>query len=139
MNREIKFRAWAYPNKKMYYNIQVGGFPDTAVTGTVPSVFNKEKGEWVNLWGSNLHDGIIMQYTGLKDEKGKDIYEGDIVEHCDRFGDEKTIQRFTVSWASNGRFFYESHEDFEYDSLLGVTPVKVIGNIFENPDLLPTL
>jgi hypothetical protein len=56
-------------------DIQVGGFGQT-----VPAWYNKEKG-WVDLWGNNEKDGVIMQFTGLLD-KSKDfteVYEGDII------------------------------------------------------------
>ena len=65
--REIKFRAWDNDEKKMFYDVE-----HTHNGDIVPmACFG-----WV-LDCSNLYD--VMQFTGLKDKNGKEIYEGDIV------------------------------------------------------------
>ena len=65
--REIKFRVW--DNNIMYYNVMVGNPPVN------PSVYVEGHG-----WSECTEDAILMQYTGLKDVNGKEIYEGDIVK-----------------------------------------------------------
>ena len=74
-------------------------------------------------------DDPIMQYTGLKDSNGADIYEGDVVK--DSFGGVSV-----VTWCSNSASFYCKYLDDglgmdEFGSLL-----EVIGNIYENPELM---
>jgi uncharacterized phage protein (TIGR01671 family) len=128
--REIKFRVW--DGIAMGEPFSLAWFKRGAMR---PDDFNPQvdfKSD-NGLWSP---EAIFLQFTGVKDKDGHEIYEGDIVEYRDKLGEEETIERFTVTLASNGRFFYESHEDVEYDALLGIKPVAVIGNIYENPELL---
>lgn len=122
---KFRFRAWYAGN--MYYNISVGGFDET-----VPSTFSAEGG-WVELWGNNK-DGIIMQSTGLLDKNGKEIYEGDIVR-CPRqwWSFEDAYHVSAVEWGE-GCFKIFSCGDWSVDP----RDVMIIGNIYENPNLIPS-
>jgi uncharacterized phage protein (TIGR01671 family) len=122
--RTIKFRAWAFTNKKMYLDIQVGGFGQT-----VPAWYNKEKG-WVDLWGNNEKDGVIMQFTGLTDKNGKEIYEGDILSRkAEVNGKLQTVERKVVKWS-------EKYLSVGFNLSKRKSGFEVIGNVWANPELL---
>jgi uncharacterized phage protein (TIGR01671 family) len=111
--REIKFRIWNFAAKK----------------------FDNSKLNWLRIVDGRYFYGnadmtgypiLLMQYTGLHDKNGKEIYEGDVVgwnfDGTDRHG--------IVEWQGNG--FWVSTEGGKYMPNTCI----VIGNIYENPELL---
>ena len=133
--RKIKYRAWDDINRIMYYNIMVGGFDDT-----VSLVFIDD--EWKNLSGEE----ILMQYTGLIDRNGKEIYEGDLLQRVQEVGYLWKVK--FGEWCDGSKssigFYLERHpmitwNDSKYldiDIKKAIKSLKVIGNIYENPELL---
>lgn len=142
--REIKFRAWDNKKKEWllgYEMPNLGGF----------SLFGECVlfGEWSNILnqylfdrdGHNADDLIVMQLTGLKDKDGKEIYEGDIVSY--KKHDRYLLNDFVgeVRWATPGylikcptKYIDLSRVDELQRDLLD--HLEVVGNIYENPDLL---
>jgi hypothetical protein len=115
MMREIKFRAW-----------------DKACGGMVVAPWKLYLNGGVSIDGTwATADVVLMQYTGLTDRNGKEIYEGDIVKN--ESGLPISEVRYSVDLA---RFML--FRGFNGWSLSGVESVQVIGNIYENPDLLET-
>lgn len=87
-------------------------------------------------------DYILMQYTGLKDKNGKEIYEGDIVfsgeeKKCEMCGIYKCRNKYPVVWNEEYHSWYLG-EQGEGGAPYCNKPLEVIGNIYENPELTPT-
>lgn len=119
--REIKFRAWHKQEKDMYHFINFSGVND---------YYN---GDLMTLKCGFPDELVLMQYTGLKDKNGKEIYEGDIVKYCEEY-----IQEDLIKW-SNGIIEYggsgfkidgKGELDFYGDD------IEIIGNVYQNKDLL---
>lgn len=113
MNREIKFRSWdnRHVMSKQYYS---------------------EKWE-------EEEDRVLMQYTGLKDKNGKEIYEGDILEIDDFYdGDVKIRECKVVVIFTEGTFCLFLNDEYLIDLYAAKSSanVKIIGNLYENPELL---
>ena len=169
--REIKFRAWDKKRKKIWYpeDMQHGKMVDPDNCGSLiycdieqlalgadgTIYILDECGNFENAVaiGENYE---LMQFTGLKDSKGKEIYEGDIVRFYEQGydpnePDEERIEPETTTvliyWNENGKclaidwgyedgriapvgwgYVYIRNSLFNYH--------EVIGNIYENPELL---
>lgn len=82
----------------------------------------------------------LMQFTGLKDKNGKEIYEGDIVKFSDCDDDvyvtpvvwDKNYACFGVSFSGKYPISFDYLEEFYTD----LKDIEVVGNIYENPELL---
>lgn len=81
--------------------------------------------------------GNVMQFTGLTDVYGREIYEGDIVrgDRWDHVIGQFFTEIFVVGWGM-GCWVYKGNSEFQVGLLANLKDVEVLGNIFENPDLL---
>ena len=119
--REIKFRAWDKQNKNM---------EEVDLLGS--NVLHIKNSEW-----ENIEDFEVMQYTGLKDKNGVEVYEGDILKLF--YGKENTPLTTTKVYF-NEEGYWDSKNLSEQHPFRacygGFSKCEVIGNIHENPELL---
>jgi len=120
--REIKFRAWDKSFKVMCYEVQ------NPINVGCDSLY----------FHHFLQDGFeLMQFTGLKDKNGKEIYEGDIIKNPEA----KYLSPEEVRWSGKGSDFcgFTLHDKKYFTNHLCKTITdqsEIIGNIYENANLL---
>ena len=132
--REIKFRAWDKKNNTMVkiktlFDHEIGtGL--ILIDGYVAFCRTQDGGK--NFEIKSYIDCELMQYTGLKDKNGKEIYEGDIIK--DSNGKIGKIVHEGCSWnvRFGEKYYYPLENYFNIDSI----NIEIISNIYENPELL---
>lgn len=114
---KIKFRAWDKENKTMLTMSftedliwMSGNVGNNSLTVPFRHAFDKDKFE-------------LMQYTGLKDKNGKEIYENDIVSYMEDLSNPKVVEY--------GDGYFYPLAAFKTDSA-----IEVIGNVYQNPELI---
>jgi uncharacterized phage protein (TIGR01671 family) len=118
MKREIKFRAWNKKDKVMV-DVAAMNFGPSGFWSLIEYAYDAEL---------QLADSYeLMQYTGLKDKNGREIYEGDIVKN--EYGKVMEVQYDPRSAAFGVGDYY-------FGTIGSGKTLEVIGNIFDNPELL---
>lgn len=139
LSREIKFRAWNDSKKDWEGNFSISRI-----------------GSFLRLGISQSTEGIhVMQFTGLLDKNGKEIYEGDIIKVLDRdWVDMEKDTKYLIVYYAKDSFILineagikerESNNQNQYNQdwyeaklfrEYGRDRFEIIGNIYENPELL---
>lgn len=134
MDREIKFRVWDKEYQEMLYPTDFG-YRNGQFGWTTHSYLD------IGCCTSNsnlsfINEIVLQQYIGLKDKTGKEIYEGDILKTeykgvgCGMANPYSEIKYENGSFTIFNKTFKEWNKDFEFWTL------EVVGNVFENPELL---
>ena len=124
MKREIKFRAWD----------EEGGMMHPPFTINEICEIRKEGGGiGAILMNFNWDQLMWLQFTGLHDKNGKEIYEGDIID--DKFGIYKVVfvDGYYAACCLNNSYLPYKLCEYITDS---ENIIEVVGNVFENPELL---
>jgi len=131
MSREIKFRAWQSVLKIMDYS------PHNSIS------FDGKIVNFGNADITGFHDNV-MQFTGFLDKAGAEIYEGDIVLYPNDedenspfimkvvFGDGA----FRAIDVKNWKAWVKKYPNDEALLSMGINEIEIIGNVFQNPELL---
>lgn len=139
MNREIKFRAYDKDYERMTYFDDEDYLYQCPFILRLEQVFKKDSNydDYEDFEYKDVTDKLeLMQYTGLHDKNGKEIYEGDIIEWTTLSGKK---YRFSVEYSNKyAQYVSVNTKDvsMEYEPLGDYENIEVIGNIYENSELL---
>jgi len=139
MNEQIKFRAWVPDAGEMHTVSHVtfdGNF-------NVEEVAFNESCDWDEQEGGTgferfSGDVVLQRFTGVTDKKGEYIFEGDIVVCKERYAEKK----FVVEYRIDSEFIGFIPNEIGKKTLSSFVPwndLEVIGNIYENENLLKTV
>ncbi len=130
MKDRFKFRAWIKSEKRYGYLLNLFNCGANSKQYEVEEY--DEQGDSYTVYSSD--EVVLQQCTGLKDKNGELIFEGDIVEFRNPLGMKK---RGIIIYDIDAALFQIQYLDFSDDwELLDTFILKVIGNIYENPELL---
>lgn len=145
MSRIIKFRVWDKKNNNFWHNMK--GFVNSGIiinaNGNTGITYEDTKFVFFN-----PEFLIVQQFTGLTDKNKREIYEGDIIIFMGRWDENGKVlppdyEPYEIAWCMGGlKAFLISRDGsssiYRHNECLGVghTDNEVIGNIFENPELL---
>jgi uncharacterized phage protein (TIGR01671 family) len=122
MNREIKFRAWDSTSMKSWEKIALEFEFDTSK--------GKDHFGLKEYFDFMLDNEIaVMQFTGIKDKHGVDIYEGDMVEQRNFIGE--VIGLYEIRWGQFGFTMFDPKEPDVTSRYVSPTLLSVVGNIYE--------
>ena len=119
-----KYRAWDRLRKEMNYKVMVGNCDTDDENWTCPIIWIEEEKDWLHFDDYEC----IMQSTGLKDKNGKEIFEGDVVKCNGLLG---TIKSLKAMWICS----FVKYNNYQKVGFFA-QEIEVVGNIYENPELL---
>tara|TARA_R100000951_G_C2648656_1_gene183547 strand:+ start:1964 stop:2440 length:477 start_codon:yes stop_codon:yes gene_type:complete len=158
MSREIKFRVFDLVDNKMYYLA-------TSMISSLHVQINNSHwglfdGAGMSICGSAQKDGVLMQYTGLKDKNGVEVFQGDFLEvkrdvegygHTS-YGGIVLVEAHTCGYSLKlisptekevEKTFHEGNDEMCIDStslwhIDDAENIEVIGNIYHKPEFIKT-
>jgi uncharacterized phage protein (TIGR01671 family) len=148
MKREIKFRMWNFVKdnptaSKMFYDVD-------EVTACLRQQMLFGSGKTSSGYSHTEDGNAFMQFIGMEDCNGKEIYEGDILEWTAKFTDDIPTPPkrgqvkynhqgcvWHINYESKGKHYYKEFSATVGSDTYGMETVEVVGNIYESsPDLL---
>ncbi len=136
--REIKFRAWDKTKNEMNYKVCVGNTDHNDINYTCNLLLVDDEIEGGKKWTHADEICIdLMQFAGLLDKNGKEIYESDIVMFVDNttLPETPTECITVVFWWEEMACFSLKNTYHEFNFTTS-SDMEVIGNIYETPELL---
>lgn len=138
MSRDIKFRAWDKKRELMFgleapiLDTEYGGIFLASDSLSHPPN---------SLRAADDEDLELMQYTGLKDKNGAEIFEGDVVKVWNYNSAASRLEIpeiYTVEYGRNAAFLLHNNGVWPWCGFdaIGLCKYEVIGNVWENPELL---
>lgn len=126
MSRQIKFRIWDKKRKEWVHDTEwaISLLGEVIICG---EILRRPDDTHVKI--SELNDLIPMQFTGLKDSAGKEIFEGDIIEN-------RELDNRQIMYCGNSFEMRLMNGKPDKDNCVWFYKVKVIGNIYQNLELL---
>lgn len=132
--REIKFRAWDFEYKEMIY-LENSGLQYYDFEGSYSLGFTVDG--YDGFWAHEQYPEAtkkaskfpIMQFTGLKDSQGKEIYESDLIKDNDG-------KIWEVIWFQLGWTLQSLDDEDDTLPMADFWEYNLIGNIYENPELI---
>lgn len=129
--RELKFRVWSKQKSQWVENMML-----LACIDGLPFAHFVEVGDDKSVkhpvYNASGLECVIQQYTGLKDKKGKEIYEGDILNFSHL---NYSVYWRDYEWVATCPYYHKYHWP-TITPFRNVESGEIIGNIFENPELL---
>lgn len=126
--REIKFRAWHEGHQTMVNFDNAKVKKDQYQASYLAALMDGEYGD------------VLMQFTGLTDKNGAEVFEGDIIQN--KLGRVCKVVWFNSAGCWDSDYLYDTDADSKHELSDGFAPnrwwanVEVIGNIHSNPELL---
>ena len=130
--REIKFRVWSKIRNEWVHNMMLLACNDGLPFAHFVEI-KEDKKIVHHIYNASNLDVIIQQYTGLKDKNSIDIYEGDIVKAT---SDQYENENFIGKVIFDEGYFCTWVNKNDIRGIWGEDDIEVIGNIFENNELL---
>lgn len=136
--REIKFRAWTKRD-----DCWIGGF-SIHQSGLFSDLINAKIEEPQHIAIADAHwqvlskqdDIVVMQYTGLKDKAGRDIYEGDILLNP-KYGKAEVVFQYGCFGVDIYSPYKLGSGFYSFNTIIAdYENCEVIGNVYENPELI---